>query len=125
MTLRNDDGGAPVHGEDSLLHFMAPADGDYMVWISDTQGRGGQDFYYRLQIREPKPDFQFFVNAENINIPRGSRVPFSVTVSRLDDFNGTINVELADPLPAGFSLETASILPDRGPFGGAGTAQPK
>jgi mono/diheme cytochrome c family protein len=113
LPYRNDDGGAPIHGEDSLLHFTAPADGDYMVWISDAQGRGGQDLYYRLQLRQPRPDFEFFVNAENLNIPRGSRVPFSVSVNRLDDFNGTINVELADPLPPGFSLEAAAILPDQ------------
>jgi hypothetical protein len=112
LAYRNDDGGPPVHGKDSRIHFTAAATGEHLVRIKDVQGRTGPDFYYRLQLREPRPDFRFSVNAENINIPRGSRVPFTVSASRLDDFNGPIEVALVDELPPGFSLETAPILPD-------------
>jgi hypothetical protein len=73
----------------------------------------GEDFYYRLQVRQPRPDFHFYVNASNLNIPRGSRVPFSVAVERLDDFAGEIAVELAEPLPPGFRFDAAPILGDQ------------
>jgi hypothetical protein len=112
LAYRNDDGGPPVHGTDSRLHFTAPATGDYIIRIADVQGRGGPDFYYRLQIREPRPDFRFSVEAESLNVPRGSRVPFTVRAVRLDDMNETIDVRLADDLPPGFTLDPAPILPD-------------
>jgi hypothetical protein len=112
IPYRNDDGGMPDHGRDSRLHFTAPADGEYTVRLRDVQGRGGAGFYYRLQFREAKPDFRFFAGVENLNVPRGSRVPFTVSVERLDDMNEPIAVELADPLPQGFALDTVIIPPD-------------
>ncbi|HEV1284326.1 MAG TPA: hypothetical protein VNU44_03420, partial [Bryobacteraceae bacterium] len=43
LFYRNDDGG-PGYGKDSLLHFTAPADGEYIVCIRDVQGLGGEKY---------------------------------------------------------------------------------
>jgi len=53
----NDDDGERKLGSDSKLQFTAPADGSYLIRVSDTRGFGGDRFAYRLLVREPKPDF--------------------------------------------------------------------
>jgi hypothetical protein len=106
---RNDDGG-PLYGKDSYLDFTAPADGEYLVRLADTRGRGGRDFAYRLTIAPPRPDFTVFLNPSNPNVPRGSRVPVTVTAFRHDGFDGPIHVKLTG-LPAGVEATTGVILP--------------
>src|SRR5579872_3840766 len=54
LLFRNDDGG-PGYGKDSLLHFTAPADGDYIVRIRDVRRATGPDYAYRLTVRQPSP----------------------------------------------------------------------
>jgi hypothetical protein len=106
---RNDDGG-PLYGKDPYLDFTAPAAGEYLVRLSDTRGRGGRDFAYRLTIAPPRPDFTVFLNPANPNVPRGSRVPVTVTAFRHDGFDGPIHVKLAG-LPAGVEAASGVILP--------------
>jgi hypothetical protein len=106
---RNDDGG-PLYGKDSYLDFTAPADGEYLLRLADTRGRGGRDFAYRLTIAPPRPDFTVFLNPSNPNVPRGSSVPVTVTAFRHDGFDGPIHVKLTG-LPAGVEATTGVILP--------------
>jgi len=111
----NDDGGMPVHKSDSRVHFTAPADGTYVVRIRDVQGRGGDDFFYRLQVRAPRPDFSLdgSPQATVVNVPSGGRVPINVGITRFDDFNGEIHVEVAGQLPPGFEITSATVPKDR------------
>ncbi|GAC1469758.1 MAG: hypothetical protein PVSMB1_18130 [Gemmatimonadaceae bacterium] len=109
LYYRNDDGG-PGYGKDSLVHFTAPADGDYSVRISDVRGAGGENFAYRLTVRPPRPDFRLTVTPRNPNVPSGGCVPVTVTASRLDEFNGPIDVELLD-LPEGLHATKGVIAP--------------
>ncbi|MBM3738085.1 MAG: hypothetical protein FJW39_20070 [Acidobacteria bacterium] len=99
ISYRNDDGG-PGYGKDSFLDFTAPADGDYYVRIRDVRGMGGKEFGYRLNIREPRPDFRLSVNPRNPNVPRGGAIPLTVTAMRLEGYGGPIEVALSG-LPAG------------------------
>lgn len=110
---RNDDGFNPS-GEttgDSSLEFHPPADGDYIVRVSDVRGEGGSRYAYRLLLRAPDPDFDVFAGPYYINIAPGSRVPFDVRVLRRDGFNGNVVLSVPD-LPEGFSVELESVLPD-------------
>ncbi len=99
LYYRNDDGG-PGYGKDSLVHFTAPADGDYFVRIRDVQNLGGENFAYRLTIRPPHPDFRLSVSPRNPNVPAGGSVPLTVTANRLDGFEEPIEVSVLD-LPTG------------------------
>lgn len=109
LTYRNDDGG-PGYGKDSRLHFTAPADGDYIVRLSDVRGLSGEDFPYRFSLRHPEPDYRLAVSPRNPNVPAGGRIPLTVTAVRLDDFDGPIPVSL-DKLPAGLHATSAVIEP--------------
>ena len=105
LYYRNDDGG-PGYGKDSLIHFTAPADGDYVVRIRDVQNLGGENYAYRLSIRPPRPDFRLTVAPRNPNVPAGGSIPLTVTATRMDGFDEPIEVELSD-LPAGLHARAA------------------
>jgi hypothetical protein len=109
LYYRNDDGG-PGFGADSLLHFTAPADGEYILRIRDSQGLGGDGYPYRLTARRPRPDFRLTVAPRNPNVPRGGAVPVTVTAARMDGFDGEIEVTLED-LPAGLHASKGVIRP--------------
>ena len=110
LPWRNDDGG-PAYQSDSVIFFDPPADGRYTVRLRDVRGRSGYDFVYRLVIRERQEDFRVTLDPENPNVPRGGVLPVNVTVERLDDFNGPIEVRL-EGLPPGFTASTTTIGPD-------------
>lgn len=109
LFYRNDDGG-PGYGKDSLLHFTAPADGEYIVCIRDVQGLGGEKYAYRLTARHPRPDFRLSVSPRNPNVPAGGAIPVTITAARMDGFDGPINVSLTD-LPAGLDASIGVIAP--------------
>lgn len=111
LYYQNDDGG-PGYSKDSLVHFTAPADGDYLVRIHDVGGLGGDDYAYRLDIRNPRPDFRLSATPANPSVPRGGAVPVTVEARRIDDFNGPIQVRV-DGLPKGLHASTGIIRPDQ------------
>ncbi len=99
LYYRNDDGG-PGYGKDSFLDFTAPNDGEFFVHLRDVRGQGGNDYAYRLNVREPRPDFRLSITPRNPNIPRGGAIPLTVTAMRLEGYDGPIDVSLSG-LPAG------------------------
>lgn len=104
---RNDDGG-PGYGKDSFVDFVAPADGEYQVRLRDVRGMGGDTFAYRLNIREPRPNFKLAVNPRNPNVPAGGTIPLTVTALRLEGYDGPIEVTLGG-LPAGLKATKNTI----------------
>jgi hypothetical protein len=109
LYYRNDDGG-PGYGRDSVVHFTAPADGEYIAQIRDVQNLGGASYAYRLTVRQPRPDFRLSVNPRNPNVPAGGSIPLTVTAARLDGLDAPIDVTLHD-LPAGVQASAATIKP--------------
>jgi len=107
LTERNDDGG-PGYGADSRLDFDAPADGDYLVHLKDVRNLGGAGFAYRLTIREAAPDFTLVAYPDNPNIPQGGSTPVTVSVSRLQGYEGPIEIEVTG-LPEGLTASKAEI----------------
>lgn len=105
---QNDDGG-PGFGQDSYLTFTAPADGTYQLVVRDVTGATGP---YRLNIREPRPDFRLSVNPRNPNVPRGGTIPLTVTATRLDGYSGPIDLSFS-ALPQGFTATKGRIEPNQ------------
>jgi hypothetical protein len=111
LYFQNDDGG-PGYSKDSLVHFTAPADGDYLVRIHDVGGLGGEDYTYRLNLRNPRPDFRLSATPANPSVPRGGAVPVTVEARRLDEFNAPIQVRV-EGLPKGLHASSGVIRPDQ------------
>src|ERR1700682_6207269 len=109
LYYQNDDGG-PGYSKDSLVHFTAPADGDYIVHLRDIRNMAGHDFAYRLNVREPRPDFRLSVSPRNPSIPAGGCIPINVTAFRTDGFLDAIQIALND-LPPGVHASGGTIAP--------------
>jgi len=107
LPYRNDDGG-PGYGRDSRILFDPPADGDYLVRVSDARGQGGQTYSYRLTVRAPRPSFTVRFTPTSPLIFRGGAVPVQIAADRLDGYEGPINVRFED-LPPGFSAPATTI----------------
>ncbi len=105
----NDDDGERRHGVDSCVHFTAPADGAYLIQVTDTRGNGGERFAYRLVVRESKPDFGVSLGGAAPTISPGSGQKFTLTADRIDGFDGDIRVEISG-LPEGFSCSTPVVI---------------
>ena len=62
---------ARATARDSVVHFTAPADGEYIVQIRDVQGPGRRDLRLSADGAPPRPDFRLTVNPRNPNVPAG------------------------------------------------------
>src|SRR5690606_25102831 len=109
LNYENDDDGQRKLGKDSRLTFVAPADGDYLVRVSDVRGFGGDAYHYQLVLRRPQPDFRVKVEGANPTIGAGSGKPFVVKAERIDNFQGPITVEITG-LPPGFTVTSPLVI---------------
>jgi len=107
LPFRNDDGG-PGYGKDSRIFFDPPADGTYRVRLSDARGQGGSAYTYRLTVRTPVPSFLVEFSPMSPAIWRGGSIPITAKATRIDGFDGPINIDLQD-LPNGFSALPTTI----------------
>jgi hypothetical protein len=105
----NDDDGDRKLGSDSRLFFTVPAEGSYLVRVTDTRGHQGQRFAYRLSVREARPDFKVTLGGANPGINAGGGKEFSVNVDRMDGFDEDVSVNITG-LPPGFSALAPLII---------------
>lgn len=105
----NDDDMERKLGRDSRLTFIAPADGTYLVRVTDVRGFGGDRFVYRLTVREPTPDFEVRLADVNPTVARGSGRRLTFSVDRRDGFDDDISIEVTG-LPPGFSVSSPVVM---------------
>ena len=101
----NDDDGDRRLGSDSRLTFIPPRDGEFLVRVVDTSGRGGERYSYRLTVRAANPGFRASVDAREIAVAAGSGKSFAVRAERIDGFDGPIQVDF-EGLPPGFTVSS-------------------
>jgi WD40 repeat protein len=111
LYYENDDDAQRKLGKDSRLTFVAPADGTYLVRVSDVRGFGGDGFNYELIVRRPVPDFSVTVSGKDPSVNAGSGKAFTVKADRIDNFNGPIRVDI-EGLPLGFQVTTPLVIPE-------------
>ncbi|NBS31290.1 MAG: hypothetical protein EBS83_00335 [Planctomycetia bacterium] len=103
----NDDEPQRRLGSDSQLIFTPPADGEYVVRVTDTRGFGASaeqsNFHYTLTIRSPRPSFSVAVGGKDPKVSPGSGRELVFTASRVEGYDGPIRIEV-DNLPPGFSF---------------------
>ncbi|MFM2166317.1 MAG: hypothetical protein RIS79_688 [Verrucomicrobiota bacterium] len=109
VNYQNDDSGDRKIGRDSRLTFTAPADGRFVVKVTDTRGWGSERFVYSLAIREPKPDFSVKLAGMNPTVMPGASVGFSFRAERTDNFDDPIQIDITG-LPAGYWATSPLII---------------
>ncbi|MEO8497659.1 MAG: WD40 repeat domain-containing protein, partial [Planctomycetota bacterium] len=105
----NDDESRRKFGSDSLLSFTAPHDGEYLVRITDARSFSGEDYKYELFVRPRMPSFNVTLSGDNPTVNAGSGKEFTVSVDRIDGFEGEIRVDL-EGVPPGFRVTTPLII---------------
>lgn len=109
LYYENDDESRRKFGSDSLLSFTVPQDGEYIVRITDARSFSGADFKYDLAVRPRMPNFKMTLGGANPTVNAGSGKEFSVSVDRIDGFEGEIRVDI-EGLPPGFHVTTPIII---------------
>ena len=105
-----EDKGAPLvthHADSHLVHTFG-ATGKYFISIADVQGKGGEEFAYRLVISPPRPDYELRVVPDNPRVGQGATTVLTVHALRRDGFNGRIDLSVED-MPQGFTASGTEI----------------
>jgi hypothetical protein len=100
---------------DSRVRVTIPADGEYLVRVSDKSRRGGPAFIYRIELDRPRPELDVFLasplrntqNRQVIAVPRGNRVTAYLAVRR-DGVSGPVTLSPGE-LPAGVRVDLRAI----------------
>lgn len=100
--------GLLTHHADSYLLATLPADGKYVVQLSDAQRHGGADYAYRLRISPPRPRFDLMVSPSSMSLKPGGGTPISVHLVRWDGFDGEVRLAISGA--EGFRL-VPSLIP--------------
>ncbi len=115
MNLYKADGGGIAgnddsRGPDSYFRFNVPADGEYIIRVTDHLGRGGPDLVYRIEFQAIKPSLSLSIPRverygqyrQQIYVPRGGRFATLINAGR-GNFGGELVLEGKD-LPAGLKM---------------------
>ena len=107
VLYENDDEATQRFGADSQILFTPPADGDFIVRLTDVRGAGSaskpDDYRYTLTIRSPQPSFSIEVGGKDPKVSPGSGRELTFTATRSEGFEGPIQIALEN-LPAGFTF---------------------
>lgn len=109
LNYANDDSGDRKLGSDSRLTFTSPADGRYIVKVTDARDWGGERYVYALSIRQPMPDFSVKLAGMNPTVMPGASVGFSFRANRVDGFDEPIQIEVTG-VPAGYFISSPMII---------------
>lgn len=105
VNYENDDDPSRRAGADSVVLFTAPADCEYIARVTDVRGFGGTNFNYTLAVRDRRPDFSIAIEGANPEISPGSGREIRFVATRMEGFNGPIQIDIAN-LPPGFTASS-------------------
>jgi len=95
-------------GPDPKLTWTAPANGSYIVAISDRFQHGGEDFVYRLRIAAPKPDFKVSASESAIRLEPGKTNELKLEIARLNGHTNALEIT-AENLPDGVTTKPPKV----------------
>ena len=98
---RDDDSG---YKQDAKLNWKAPADGEYLISVSDLIRTGSDSHFYRLEIDHPRPSLTAIHSPDRLIVEAGTSSEFTVTISLLGGFSGEPFI-IVQGLPDGVSAQ--------------------
>lgn len=79
---------------DPRFVWKSPADADYLIAIKDLYGFFGEDYFYRIDIQSPQPDYELTLNADLVQGEVGKEIEIPVNIQRKNDFNDEIQISV-------------------------------
>ena len=98
-------------GTDPRLAWTAPADGRFIVAVSDMYGQGGGDHVYRLTTAPAPPHFTATMPTHAFFLENGKTNEIKVTVTRVEGFKEKLVLSVKG-LPEGVTAKAAAV-PDK------------
>jgi hypothetical protein len=104
-------------GPDAYFRFQAPENAEYVIWLVDHLGKGGPDYFYRIEVTPVEPKLLLNTNLEQIPlgtgimsvaVPKGNRQAILIYGNRAD-FGGDVNVGI-DNVPPGVTVSAPTIV---------------
>ena len=74
-----------------VFDFKTP--GRYMAEISDRTGHGGPEYFWKLDVRPPRPRFEVYSTRSTLPLSRKGPLKVNFHVLRRDGFNGPVSLE--------------------------------
>lgn len=110
----NDD----AFGPDSFIRFTVPKDGEYVLTVVDQLGKGGPNYFYRVEVTPPRPRVTLTIpkfaylsqERQTMPVPRGNRYATLITATRADC--GGPLVLGAENLPKGVTMKAEPMAAD-------------
>ena len=93
LYFENDDDSTRRSEKNSRLIFTPPKDGRYFVRLRDVRNQQGDEYGYKLAIRSQQQDYKLTSSTKELSIAPGSGGEFSVSVERIDDFDGKVDLK--------------------------------
>ena len=100
--LARDDDSGPK--EDAALDWTAPANGSYVIAVSDLIRTGSDSHFYRLEIDRPQPRMTATHAPERLIVEPGKPAEATVTIVFADGFSGESAV-VVKGLPEGVNAQ--------------------
>ncbi|HYW79366.1 MAG TPA: hypothetical protein VE890_07290, partial [Thermoguttaceae bacterium] len=97
-----------THHADSRLNYLCTTEGDYTLRLRDIQGKGGEEYTYRLSIGSTTPDFDLLIIPDNPRVGKGGTVALTAKALRTWGAWGDITLSVQG-LPDGFAVSDAAI----------------
>ena len=104
-----------------LYDFKEP--GEYVAEITDRTRHGGNDYFWWLEVRRPRPDFEAFSTRSTLPMVNGQGVKVRFRIRRTDGFDGKVTIEVPSDIRIQNNVitsgvdEVASFLTYKGTFG--------
>lgn len=111
LHCENDDDPEREWGTDSRLMFDPPADGDYLLRVSDSRGFHGPDHAVHVSVREAAPAISVALRGLEAGVLPGCGLCFEVALDRIDGFSGPVEVEFRG-LPEGWTMTSPLLVED-------------
>ena len=83
--------------------------GSYAVEISDRTGHGGDDYFWKLEVRPPKPDFEVYSARSTLPLSMNRPLKVDFAIVRKEGFAGNVTLEFPDGVKATGNVATSGV----------------
>lgn len=83
--------------------------GRYVAEISDRTGHGGDDYYWKLNIRKPKPDFEVYSTRSTLPLVGAKPLKVDFVIVRRDGFDGKVELNFPSGIVANGTVATSGV----------------
>ena len=83
--------------------------GRYVAEITDRTGHGGDDYFWKLEVRDPTPQFEVYSTRSTLPISNTKDFKMDFVIVRKDGYNGTVTLEFPKEIAAKNCVATSGV----------------